>query len=255
MKISLSTALDAVFYLLAGFALSFIAINYFLPRPASYILSATFAIIFTLFSVKISLDKKRKNFSSEEKEKKYGGAMNALNLMGEKTVIELFDKAFKKEGYSTEKKSGGIFICEINATAFFKFGFDKVTKTDVVKCFNKITKTRKAEIYAENFSEEVKDFAARFGGKIILKDGKAAFALLEKHSLLPEVNASFDSAEKKKLDFSRLLNKKRAKSYLAFGLLFTLLSYIAPIKGYYLVFGAAFLVLSLILRLFGKSAA
>lgn len=255
MKISVSVITDAAFCLAAGFVLSFIFVNYFVPRPASFVLAATFAVIFTLFGVKLSLDKKRKTFSSKEKEKIFGSVMTRLNLMDEKSVVDLFAKAFAKEGFCPEKKNGGIFIREKNTTAFFKFRFDGVSKTDVVKCFNKIIKNQKAEIFSETFTDEVKAFAARFGGKIILTDGKTAFGLLEKHSLLPKEKISLDDENGKKPNFARLLDKKRAKSYLAFGLLFTVLSYFAPIKVYYLVFGAAFLVLALILRLFGKTAA
>ena len=255
MKISLSFILDAAFYLVAGFILSFIAVNYYLPRPASYVLATTLAIVFTLICVKISLDKKQKTFSSKEKEKIFVSVMTRLNLTAEKAVAELFDKAIKKEGYATEKKNGGVFIAEKNTTAFFKFCFDGIAKTDIVKCFNKISRNQKAEIYSETFSDEVKDFAARFGGKIILVDGRTAFSLLEKHELLPKEKFPLEEKSKKGFDFSLLLNKKRAKSYLAFGLLFVVLSYFAPIKGYYLIFGAAFLILALILRLFGKSAA
>lgn len=255
MKISLSVILDTLFYMLAGFTLSFVAVNYFLAPPASYVLATTFAIVFTLLFVKISADKRQKKFSSKEKEKRFNDAMTRLNMTSEKTVADLFEKALKKEGLSTEKKKGGVFIPEKNTTAFFFFRFDGVSKTDVVKCFNKIGKNQKAKIYSENFSDEVTAFAARFGGKIILTDGRQAFDLLEKHDLLPKEKIDLDEEEKKRFDFSRLLDKKRAKSYLAFGLLFTLLSYFAPIKGYYLVFGVAFLTLALILRLFGKAAA
>ena len=106
MKISLTLILDTVFYLLAGFTLSLIVVNYFLAQPASYVLAATFAIIFTIFAVKISINKKSKKFSSKEKEKRYNSVMTLLNLSGEKTAAELFEKALKKEGFSTEKKKG-----------------------------------------------------------------------------------------------------------------------------------------------------
>lgn len=256
MKISLALILDSIFYLVAGFFLSFIFVNFYIPRPASYVLAMTIALIFTLFGVKLSVNKKQKNFSSEKKEKQFNEVMTKLNIYGEKTVSNLFEKALKEEGFITERKRGGIYIAEKNTTVFFRFGFDGVSKTDIVKCFNKISKREKAEIYSESFSEEVKDFAARFGGKIVLTDGKTAFLLLEKHNLLPKAGLDLCGEEKKPaLDFSRLLDKKRAKNYLVFGLLFVFLSYIAPIKGYYLAFGALFLVFALVLRFFGKSAA
>ena len=255
MKIKLSEILDAAFYLVAGFFLSLIAFNYFLPRPASYVLSATLAVIFTLFAVKICVGKNRGNFSESEKERKFLAVMTTLNLSGEKANADLFEKVFRAEGYAVEKKRGGLYIADLKRAVFFRFGFDGETKTDVVKCFNKIPKDFKAEIFSESFDDGVKEFAGRFGGKIVLSDGRRAYELLEKNSLLPE--GSFVLPEKsvaKRLDFRRLLDKKRAKNYLAFGLLFTFLSYFVPIKGYYLVFGAVFLIFALILRLFGKPA-
>ncbi|MBO4252065.1 MAG: hypothetical protein J5911_05350 [Clostridia bacterium] len=256
MKISLAIILDTLFYLVAGFFLFFVLINYYLPRPASYVLSATLAVIFTLITVKLSLNRKQKKFSSAEKEKKYRVAMTKLNLSDERSVAALFEKAMLAEGYLIEKKRGGIYIPESKKTLFFRFGFDGVSKTDIVKCFNSINKAEKAEIFSEKFSDEIKAFAARFGGKIILTDGKATYLLLEKHALLPVGDPMLFGEEKKpSLDFSRLFDKKRAKNYLVFGLLFVFLSYIAPIKGYYVAFGAAFLIFALILKFFGKTSA
>ena len=256
MKTYFAITVDALFYLIAGFFLAFIPINYYLPRPASYVLSATVAIIFTLFTVKLSLEKRKTKVCGGKSEKNFRRVMTALNLSDEKTLIAMFDTAFKAEGFLTEKKRGCIFIQNKNATAFFRFGFDAVSKTDVVKCFNATPKGTKAEIFAEKFSDEVKDFAARFGGKVILTDGKKAYSLLETHGLLPE-NPEIISYEAptRTVDFTRLLDKKRAKNFLVFGLLFTILSYIAPIKGYYLTFGAVFIIFALILKLFGKTAA
>lgn len=256
MKISLPIILDTAFYLVAGFFLFFIPVNFFIPRPASFVLALSLAVVFTLFTVKLSLNKRNKKFSSEKREKRFNTVMTTLNLSDEKYALDLFEKAIRLEGYDVEKRRGGLYIAEKKTTAFFKFGFDGVTKTDIVKCFNKIQKSQKVEIYAENFSEEVKDFASRFGGKMILTDGRDAFELLEKHGLLPKEKPSFNSADKKPtVDFSRLLDKKRAKNHLVFGIIFMVLSFIAPIRGYYVFFGAAFLIFALVLKLFGKTPA
>lgn len=255
MKTPFAIALDTAFYLVAGFFLAFIPINYRLPRPASYVLAATLATVFTIFAVKASVNKRKTKIGVYKNEKNFRRAITALNLSDEKTLLSLFDKAFKREGYSTEKKRGGIFIQDKNTTAFFKFGFDPVSKTDVVKCFNNIPKNTKTEIFAEKFSQEVSDFAARFGGKVILTDGEKAYALLEKHGLLPKDSEIITpSAPRRTANFTRLLDKKRAKNFLAFGLFFIILSYISPIKGYYIAFGTVFLIFALILKLFGKTA-
>ena len=254
MKIPLSLILDAAFYLVAGFFLWFIPVNYALPRPASYVLAATLAVIFTIFAVNFSAGKKTAKFISAKTERKYNAVMTKLNLSEDKFVSDLFEKALKADGLKAEKKRGCVHLPDEKKTVFFRFGFDGVNKTELVKCFNKTDKNCKTEIYSETFSDEIKEFAARFNGKMVLTDGKEAFALLEKHGLLPKDAAIIEEKQKAAFDFSRLLDKKRAKNYLVFGLFFVFLSYFVPIKGYYLVFGAVFLTLALILRLFGKTA-
>ena len=255
MKTPFAITVDAAFYLLTGFLLAFIPINFYIPRPASYVLAATVATVFTLFVVKISIEKRKVKSGLNKNRKKFRRVMTALNLSDEKTLLSLFDKAFKSEGLLTEKKRGGIFIQDKKTTAFFRFGFDAVSKTDVVKCFNNIPKGTKAEIYAETFSNEVMDFAARFGGKVILSDGEKAYTLLENYGLLPEGSEIISyEPPRQTVDFTRLLDKKRAKNFLVFGLFFVILSYLAPIKGYYLTFGMVFIAFALILRLFGKPA-
>lgn len=254
MKKYFIAASDAAFYLLAGFTLSFIVLNYFTPRPASIILAVTFALIITIFAARKSFLASCGKIFDAENNKRFRAVMENLNMSDDKTLCELFLKVLKKQGFTVEKKSGALYIEEPAVTVFPLFGFDGVTKTDIVRSFNKAGKNRKAEIYSENFSESVSDFAARFGGKVILKDGAAAYELLNSANLLPETDNCLKEKARKR-DFRLLFDKKRAKNYLVFGLLFTFLSYFVPIKTYYLIFGAAFLTLALILRLFGKTAA
>lgn len=245
---------DIIFYILAWFFLFLILFNYIVKRPYSYILSATFSLAFTLIFIKISNSKKDKKTLSREQEKQYLSAMTELSLKPKVKQKELFNALFIKENYYPTAKKDGIFLTEKNALVFIKFDFEKVNKAYIVKIFNKLDSGEIAEIYSEDYDKEVTDFAKLFKGRIVLKDGKDTFALLEKNGLLPETTLSIN-AQKPKADFSLLLNKKRAKNYLFFGLSFVILSYIVPIKIYYLIFGGIFLALSLVLRFFGKTTA
>jgi hypothetical protein len=94
----------------------------------------------------------------------------------------------------------------------------------------------------------------RFKEKIVLKDLYDAFELLSSAGVLPDtvISESFYKNKKPSFDIRRLFNKKKAKNYLFFGVTFTLFSFFAPIKLYYLIFGSVFLFFSLIVRLFGK---
>ena len=251
MKFRLSLISDTLFYFFAWFFLVFIAVNFFIPRPYSYVLSTTFALVFTLFSVKISLRGNKKKTFSREKEKIFNDAMTELNLKPSRTVTEIFLKAFEQENLSPELRAGRIFLKKTNATAFLRFGFQPVTKAYIVTAFNLLGKDERAEIYSESFTREASDFARLFRGRVVLKSGKDFFPILEKHGLIPEKTLS--SAVTKKPDFGAVLDKKRAKNYLVFGLTFIILSYFVPIKTYYLVFGVIFLIFALILRFFGKA--
>ena len=250
----LSLISDIIFYILAFFFLFMILFNYLIGRPYSYILSATFSLVFTLISIKISQGRKNKKTLPREQEKKYLSAMTELCLKPKAKQKELFTALFIKENYYPTAKKDGIFLTEKNTLVFIKFDFEKVNKAYIVKVFNKLDSGEIAEIYSDEYENDVKDFAKLFNGRIVLKDGKDTFSLLDKHGLLPEPTLLSDN-KKKKADFTLLLHKKRAKNYLFFGLSFVILSYIVPIKIYYLVFGGIFLALALILRFFGKPAA
>lgn len=252
MKTRLAFVSDMIFYLFACFFLSFVAINYFVRRPASYILSATVALALTLLLSRLSRIKRNKKALSLKEEKLYAAVMSELNLMPETKLRGLFRTLFSAQGLTTEPRKDGFFIPEKKVAAVCVFGYETVTKALIVKVFNRLAENEKAEIYSETFSGETAAFTARFGGRITLIGGEEIFGLLKKYSLLPETNAEKPPA---KHDFPALLDKKRAKNYLVFGLSFVILSYFVPIKVYYLVFGVIFLVFSLVLRFFGRTPA
>lgn len=255
MKTRLSFISDILFYSFAFFFLSFVIINYFVKRPFSFVLSATLALLLTLLFAKLSVNKSKKKEISAKEQKLYASVMTELNLLPEQKTTELFATLFRAQGYEVKPKRGGLFIPERNVLSFTVFGYETVTKAYIVKVFNRLSNGEKAEIYSENFSAEISAFSMLFNGKIVLKDGKEIFGLLKEYSLLPNTDRSLSAPIAKKIDFPAVLDKKRAKNYLVFGLSFVILSYFVPIKIYYLAFGVFFLVFSLILRFFGKTPA
>lgn len=245
---------DSFFTSVASFFVLLVVSSSFIPYPITLIFSGSFAIIFGLFAFKNQVKKGKQKGLDLLSNKKFTDAMTQLNLMPVSEGLEITEKLLKKENFSVERKRGGIAIKEKGVIVFFKFGFDQLTKTDVVKYFNRITNKEKAVILSQDFSKDVCDFAKRFNGKIILISGKEFFEALIKHDLLPPNKYELlnKNGEKPNL-FKNLTDKKRAKSFLSFGLIFLGFSYFAPIKTYYVVVGAIMLCFSLYLRLFGKS--
>ena len=142
--------------------------------------------------------------------KKTAKAVTALNLMKKQDLDTLLIKAL--DLLDAKAVNGGYYCKSQNKGFLFKFGFEKVTKADVVRAFN--LGGEKAEIYAESFDKEVMEFAGRFNGKIELFDGVKTVNLLSNKGVLPSENYSSFYTEKKKPVFKKeLLYKKNAKKF------------------------------------------
>ena len=253
MKFSLIAVIDALFTAFITFILSFVILNYFVVRPYSVIFSICIAIpVLILAFMRLSVkDKTKKLKSAQEKEK--NSVITQLNLFSDSEQLDLFLTALKKKDVCAEKKKNAIFIKDKNAILFIKFSYDGVTKTDVVRAFNTIPNNSTAYIFSDTFGVELKNFINRFDGKIVAVDGYKTYKFLKENDCLPTPKYNFTN---KKIFsdgfFPAFLGRKKAKSYLAFGFIFLVMSYFVPIKIYYIICGCSFLFLSLLCRLFGK---
>lgn len=256
MKITLSFILDAIFTALISFLISLTILSYFLRPPFSIVFSVVFGLLFCLLFIKISTDKQKKNDLSLADKKAKEIMLTQLKLYTPTEQNDFFQKVILAQGKSVERKKGGLFVKETPFAVFPLFNFDGVKKSEIVRAFNSIKKEQTAYILADDFSLEVKDFAERFDGRIKTVDGEELYKFLSEKDLLPQVKYSFP--EKKKLGLStlkNLLEKKKSKNFLFLGLSFIGFSYFVPLKTYYIICGSAFLIFSLILRLYGKSQA
>ena len=244
--------IDSLFVFMASSVLSLCLFYYFLQYPTSVVMAICVGIIFSIFSVKRLYTKRKKINVQNADKKQFGETMIRLNLMKQTKLLQVFKKACASNQSVTTHKDW--FYCPSQHTAFFvKFGFARVTKTDIVRAFNLIGGGDKAVFFAQSFESEIKEFAVRFKGKIILKDGKDTYYLLKETNLIP--NEDFTKVYAEKPYFSKakeLIKKKNAKKFFLFGVCFCFFSFIAPFKVYYLVWGGVMLAYSSFLILFGK---
>ncbi len=174
--------------------------------------------------------------------------------MKKSSLLSFFQRVFKKFDINAEIKNGRLYIKENGVVIFLHFDFDMVKKSEIIKYFNQLNGDDIGIIFSSSFSNEIISFISNFNGKLKLYDENDVFSILKKAGIYPENDVCFFREKEKKWDFSLLINKKRAKNYFFFGVIFMLYSFIVPIKIYYIIVGSIFLILSLSLKLFGKNA-
>ena len=177
----------------------------------------------------------------------------SLCLLDRHKLLETFEHAINSLGIMTIKRKFGIFIEQKNCAVFPIFNFDGITKTDVVKVYNAISKNQKAYILGDDISNDVKLFMQRFSDKIEFVGGEKVYDFLEKNNALPPKTLLLNQGRENKLSFfKKLIKRKHANKFFIFGITLILSSWFVPIKMYYVICGCAFLMLSLICRLYGQ---
>ncbi len=254
MTIRLSAILDSLFSGFICFFVCFLLLSYFFARTQAIVVSLIFcalviAIALKRLSAKNALLKLKK---TQEKQKQ--ACISALNMCTQSQVLGVFSKAIEKLGKNAKSKNGALFIDEKSVVLFFKFSFDGITKTDVVRAFNALPKNYTAYIFASEFSSELLSFIDRFDKKIVAVDGVKTYKFLSKTDCIPQSELNFKS---EKLTFTKaklnLIKRKNAKRYFSFGVTFLFMSLFVPLKLYYVICGCLFLTFSLLCRLYGKS--
>ena len=254
-KISIAAVSDVFFIAVASFFISLIFFNYFAAFPINLVAAGSVSGLSAVFGAKlVSVRGEKKKLSAADAEK-YADFSVRINVMPEKEVISLAKAISEKRGYKSEVKRGGLYFKDERLYAFFKFGFDTLTKADVVKAFNKIGKGDRAILVSESPNEEIKTFAARFDGRLEISDGKDFFAATKSAELLPKTGFTLLPEKKGKGNFALLLDRKKAKNYLIFGSLFVIFGFFVPIKFYYLTVGGIMLAFSLFVRFAGRKSA
>ncbi len=253
MRVSVLSFLDSAFTAFLSFIITFLLLNFYIERPFSVIFGVCIAI--PIFLIAIDKMKKRSNKKGLDKEKNKAvkNMCGSLCLLEHSKIIELFERSINRRGYRTLRKKSGIFIEEQKCAVFVMFSFDSITKTDVVKVFNKIPSTYKAYIFGECAEPELLDFIARFDGRIEFVDGGKTYELLNSTNCLPKIQPLSKTKPMFFSNFlSRLFVRKNSKKYLTFGILFLLMSSFVVVKFFYVCCALVFLTLSLFCKLFGR---
>lgn len=218
--------------------------------PINLIFSGLITIITLYVSAIILKHKLKKKKISSERKAKINELTYALNISTKKSGLNALYGAFSKKQDGCKLLQDKI-VLKSGDKVFNCFGFDGITKKDVVKCYN-LSTTSTCILACDYAPKEVKEFVALFKGKVKILEKQELFREINPYDIDLCVNLPLDFSLKQKPNFRILLNRKNAKRFLAFGLFFSLMSFFVPIKIYYLIMGGVFIIYSLILFFFGK---
>ncbi len=252
MKSKFTFISDLLFVALITFTLSLVLLSYFIPYPFTLVYSACVSALCSILYFSRSDKKNKAERLKKAEQKEVENLVSELNFCERAEQNDVLENALIKAGLTPERKRGYLLVKDKEAVIFSRFGFKKVDKADVVRAYNNVNKKQTAYILAQSFDADVISFAERFDGKVILTEGAKVYKFLKDNDALPEYKYKDFTERKKKGSLKNLLDKKKAKTFFVFGLVFLLTSYFSPLTVYYIVCGCVFLIYSLVLRLAGK---
>ena len=247
MRTSFSVYSDAVFVFLSSFLLSFIAFYYYTPYPYSLVFSVALSVAVFLFFLSVAKKKTARAVKSKAEENKYESVMLNLSVLDFSEQADFFCSLLKKIGESTVKTENAVKSTD-GTFILPRFSFSPVDKDEIVKTV--IFNPAGVKVYAQSFTEEERTFFSRFDA-VTLIDGKEAFEKMKKADFYP-IEIVKPAKKRRKIKFFLPFEKKKAVSFLLYGLFFLSFSFLVPIKVYYLAFGSVFVISALLIRLFGR---
>ena len=254
MKSLIIAIIDSLFSAFIAFIVAFIFLNFYLERKLCIILSVIISLPVFFIALKRINEQRSLAFIKKQTQKKIDKTNCLLCFLEKTKLFSLFEDALTKKGYAVINKKHGLLIESENALIIPIFNFDEITKTDVVKAYNYLKKGQTAYLFGNSISSELSSFIQRFNNKVVFIGGEKIYSLLEQTNCLPQndLPLSINTLTIKKA-IATLLSKVNSKKFLLFGTLFILMSYFAPLKLYYIIIGAVFLIFALIVRLFGRT--
>ena len=231
MKITPAIIIDTLFTAFISFVLTLITLNYFIKGAPAIVLSITFSLIISLSIFKWLLTNRTKEKLSKAEKTAKTNMTNQLNLYSQTQQTNLIERAINSKGCKTERKKGGVFIKEQNIVIFSKFSFDEISKTDIVKAFNNAGREDLIYIFCDAFSPEIKTFADRFDGRIILVGSDKVFKFLTQTDCMPKEKFAFPEGKKLTFcSFKNVFRKEQSKRLAFFGLTLLLMDQLGDEK-------------------------
>lgn len=247
----LPNVLDTALVTVAGFSASFLVLRFYVKILwLTLLLSALFAIgisvIFRMFRKRKSVKYSLKKEDAEHMER----VLNTLCLMTEKELANYFCALFDKMRLPYARDDS-IVLTDTNTQIEFYFCFSKTHEGKIIDFYKSVDEGRKLLVIGREFSEETTLLTKRFSGRIKLLDGASMYILMKRFEFFPEIKEELKT-EKQSFNLPRaLFSRRRARQYFFYGLTLEFFSFFAFYPLYYVLFGGALMIFSIVCLFFG----
>ncbi len=250
MKPMLAVFLDTIFLFFACTFLVLVPLAYYHSGPLNIVIALLLASSVCLPAFFIFKNNAKKKYGILGYKKRVSSTLNALALMDDRKLDELFKSAFEKRNLNV--KTENRFIINDCIVATFLFKIERISADEIVSLYKNLKKANHKLIIFTNQATEHLCFLSKNFKDLILYNGDKTYAFLEKYQDLPEVD-KFQAKPNFSTILHRVFAKKRASKFFVFGLTFFLFGFIVPFKLYYAISGAVMFSFAIVC-VFSKNA-
>lgn len=218
----------------------------FLSIILSFILLCLYNKIATI------LNSKKQN--AKIKQSKIENTLSALKFSPKKEIFKIIKSAISKK-YTPIKNNTKIIFKKDNNTYLLEFNFQttETTLKELENVHTYATNKNMCTIYLSNsFSPDALTYAKLHECNIFLLDQLNSYNYLKHIGVIDNIPfISIPKEKKQKITLINALSTKNIPKFLKYGLIFLLLSFIMPIKNYYMFFAIFFgilIILSIIVK-------
>lgn len=248
MQSKISVVLDAIFFSVIAFLISFAVMKIFITQD---IVCALLSLIIFLLSLKAILPKSfkewNKKYSTKHEQKHMEKCIFALQSMENDSVLHFFEELFAKNYKVTRNKN--FLIIDDKLLVAFDYLSEKNEKRFILEAYIEATKMNIPEIaiFTEKQSEDSNSYADKLQNiSIYFFDSAETYALMKTYNHF-SADKDFSITKKPFAGLKNMsLSKKKARSFLFTSFILYFSSLFIPFTSYYLIFAALALVLSII---------
>lgn len=249
-KIKIPEISNGLFVLLLSFIISFVITFYFVKDNilSIFLAVAVSLFVFCLYSLYIR-KKTGKLAIKREDEESYIKCVNAMCFLSREQCEKVIFDTLSSLNKSPVKTMGGITV--ENKFFYFKFSYDKITVTDIIRAYKKTPQSKNLCFIGISFSQDCEDFINGFESRISLIPFSKFFPLIKKTGNIPDGGFL---PKKRKAGFKSLLissfSKKKIKPFTFYGLALIIMSNFVFFPIWYIISGCLFLIYAILIKFF-----
>jgi len=247
----LPTIFDTVFVFLASFIVVFAVIRFYSELWLALLFGLIIAFMITVLFRMLANRKSARYALKKEDAKKMENVLNTLCLMTTDELNTFFISLFDKMKLPYAFDGDAITLTDTNTVVRYYFTFSKAYEGRIIEFYKKTDAGQKLLVVGREFSEETIGLTPRFAGRIRLLDGTNLYLTMKRFEIFPTLKTELKT-EKQAVNLPKaLFSKRRAKQFFLYGLTLQFFSFFVYYPVYYICFGSALMIFSVLCFFFG----